>query len=56
MNPRADLAWYERARAHGARVLEPPTAREYGSAGCHTSSCALSACSTVPVTRLSLIR
>jgi uncharacterized glyoxalase superfamily protein PhnB len=23
-------AWYERARGHGARVLEPPADREYG--------------------------
>jgi uncharacterized glyoxalase superfamily protein PhnB len=27
-------AWYERARAHGARVLEPPTDREYGEREC----------------------
>ncbi len=27
-------AWYERARAHGARVLEPPTGREYGEREC----------------------
>ena len=26
--------WYERARAHGARVLEPPTDREYGEREC----------------------
>jgi uncharacterized glyoxalase superfamily protein PhnB len=27
-------AWYERAQAHGARVLEPPTDREYGEREC----------------------
>jgi uncharacterized glyoxalase superfamily protein PhnB len=27
-------ACYERARAHGARVLEPPTDREYGEREC----------------------
>ena len=27
-------AWYERARAHGARVLEPPIDREYGEREC----------------------
>jgi uncharacterized glyoxalase superfamily protein PhnB len=27
-------AQYERARAHGARVLEPPTDREYGEREC----------------------
>ena len=27
-------AQYERARAHGARVLEPPTEREYGEREC----------------------
>jgi len=27
-------AWYERARAHGARVLEPPVDREYGEREC----------------------
>jgi uncharacterized glyoxalase superfamily protein PhnB len=27
-------AWHERARAHGARVLEPPTDREYGEREC----------------------
>ena len=27
-------AWYQRARAHGARVLEPPTDREYGEREC----------------------
>jgi uncharacterized glyoxalase superfamily protein PhnB len=27
-------AWYERARAHGARILEPPTDREYGEREC----------------------
>jgi uncharacterized glyoxalase superfamily protein PhnB len=27
-------AWYERARAHRARVLEPPTDREYGEREC----------------------
>ena len=27
-------AWYERAWAHGARVLEPPTDREYGEREC----------------------
>jgi uncharacterized glyoxalase superfamily protein PhnB len=27
-------AWYERARAHGARVLELPTDREYGEREC----------------------
>jgi uncharacterized glyoxalase superfamily protein PhnB len=27
-------AWYERARAHGARVLEPPTDRVYGEREC----------------------
>ncbi len=27
-------AWYERARARGARVLEPPTDREYGEREC----------------------
>jgi uncharacterized glyoxalase superfamily protein PhnB len=27
-------ARYERARAHGARVLEPPTDREYGEREC----------------------
>ena len=27
-------AWYERARAHGALVLEPPTDREYGEREC----------------------
>lgn len=27
-------AWYERARAHGARVLEPPADREYGEREC----------------------
>jgi uncharacterized glyoxalase superfamily protein PhnB len=27
-------AWYERARAHGARVLEPPTDQEYGEREC----------------------
>jgi len=27
-------AWCERARAHGARVLEPPTGREYGEREC----------------------
>ncbi len=27
-------AWYERARANGARVLEPPTDREYGEREC----------------------
>jgi uncharacterized glyoxalase superfamily protein PhnB len=27
-------AQFERARAHGARVLEPPTAREYGERDC----------------------
>jgi len=27
-------AWYERALAHGARVLEPPTDREYGEREC----------------------
>jgi uncharacterized glyoxalase superfamily protein PhnB len=27
-------AYYERARAHGARVLEPPTEREYGEREC----------------------
>ena len=27
-------AWYERARARGARVLEPPTGREYGEREC----------------------
>ena len=26
--------WHERARAHGARVLEPPTDREYGEREC----------------------
>ena len=27
-------AQFERARAHGARVLEPPTDREYGERDC----------------------
>jgi uncharacterized glyoxalase superfamily protein PhnB len=27
-------AWYERARDHGARVLEPPVDREYGEREC----------------------
>ncbi len=27
-------AWYERARARGARVLDPPTDREYGEREC----------------------
>ena len=27
-------AWYQRARAHGARALEPPTDREYGEREC----------------------
>jgi len=27
-------AWYERAQAHGALVLEPPTDREYGEREC----------------------
>ena len=27
-------AWYERARTHGARVIEPPTDREYGEREC----------------------
>jgi uncharacterized glyoxalase superfamily protein PhnB len=27
-------AHYERARLHGARVLEPPTDREYGECEC----------------------
>jgi uncharacterized glyoxalase superfamily protein PhnB len=27
-------AWYERARAHGARVPEPPADREYGEREC----------------------
>jgi uncharacterized glyoxalase superfamily protein PhnB len=27
-------AWYERARAHGTRVLEPPTDRDYGEREC----------------------
>jgi uncharacterized glyoxalase superfamily protein PhnB len=27
-------AWYERARAHGARVVEPPVDREYGEREC----------------------
>jgi uncharacterized glyoxalase superfamily protein PhnB len=27
-------AYYERARAHGARVLEPPTERDYGEREC----------------------
>ncbi len=27
-------AWYERARTHGVRVIEPPTDREYGERDC----------------------
>jgi uncharacterized glyoxalase superfamily protein PhnB len=27
-------SWYERARGHGARVLEPPADREYGEREC----------------------
>jgi uncharacterized glyoxalase superfamily protein PhnB len=27
-------AWYERARAHGTRVLEPPADREYREREC----------------------
>ena len=27
-------AWYERARAHGARVLEPPADQDYGEREC----------------------
>jgi uncharacterized glyoxalase superfamily protein PhnB len=28
------MAYYERARAHGARILEPPIDREYGEREC----------------------
>jgi hypothetical protein len=34
MSTAGSWAWYERARAHGARVLEPPADREYSEREC----------------------